>query len=141
MPAIPIDERVKLQELTHLYAKYVDSKQPEKVVELYTEDGVMDESGIGYPAASGKANLLELFTEGFRHVGSMVHYVTNHLITDYTGKTAKGECLVYAEARTLDGDPIRVFGYYDDVYEKVNGEWRFQSRHVRAIIPPELALR
>lgn len=140
-PQVPIEERAKLQELTYLYAMYVDTKQTDKVVELFTDDAIMNEDGIGYPSAQGRENLRSIFADGATQVGSMIHYVTNHIITEYAETSAAGQCFVFAEARTLKGDPVRVFGYYDDKYVKIDGQWRFKSRHVKAVIPPELALK
>lgn len=138
MIAIPYEDRSEIIELTHRYSLYIDSKRIDELVELFTDDALVDETGIGLPAAQGREKLRTYFADGAAAVQSMIHYVTNHIFDHYDGTTARGLCFVLAEARDLKGGQIKVFGHYQDEYVKLSGRWRFRSRIVKAVVPPEL---
>lgn len=139
MPSIPIDERLAIQDLTHLYALYADTKRFDEVVELFADDGVFDETKSGLPEVlRGKTALAQYYREANAPIESIAHYISNHLISEYSTDRAKGTCYVYCEARLKDGSPVRLSGYYDDDYVKIDGKWRFQSRMVLPLLPSEL---
>jgi SnoaL-like domain len=136
--AVPVDVRLDIQELTNLYALYVDTRQSAKVVDLFVEDGVMDEVQIGLPRASGRDQLRAYFFESPKEVTHMIHYICNHVISDYQDDEAKGVCFFLCEARLVNGKHIRIQGYYDDRYVRHDGRWRFRSRRVVPVLPPEM---
>ena len=139
MPTIPMEERVAIEDLTYFYALYVDTRQLDLVVELFADDGVFDETRSGLPeVVRGSLELAQYYRESMVPIEGIVHYISNHLISEYSVDQARGTCYVFCEARLKDGSPVRVFGYYDDDYVKIDGKWRFQSRVVVPLLPSEM---
>ena len=138
MNGIPTEDRLAIQELGAQYAFRCDTQQFEAIAELFTEDGVWDESVVGLPVGEGRLRINEVFRS---FAGSGLEYVfhinCNHVLTEFDGQTARGTCHVYAFSRT-DGAHTTVAGYYDDEYAKVDGAWRFQRRQLVEIAPSAL---
>src|SRR5262245_30830068 len=128
MVKIPLEEKLAIMELTYAYAFCVDNKRidgPDGVVALFTEDGVVDEIKSGQTRATGTAQLSQFYNNSLGQLSSTAHFVTNHVITEYTGDTAKGRAYIFGEARVASGGDARVFSYYSDEYVKIDGRWRF----------------
>jgi ketosteroid isomerase-like protein len=136
---IPVEDRLEIQELTHCYAHYCDTRKIDLLLEHFADDAVVDETEIGLPRAQGRAALRGYFTEGAKPLSHMMHLIGNHLISSYDGDTASGQASFLAVARVAqDGSRVQIFGYYDDKYVKRNGRWLFQSRYVVSMMPPEM---
>lgn len=137
MTPVPIEERLALQDITYRYCLYCDTRQIEKQAALFTEDGVLDESCVGMAPVKGPAGIIAFSeTKAARSVTHMVHYVTNHVISEYDGTNASGLCYVHYIGTLKNGAQIQIYGYYDDRYRKVNGEWRIASRVLKQLIAP-----
>lgn len=135
---IPMDDRAAIQDLAGLYAFFCDTHQFSRVADLFSDDCIYDESCTGVERVNGKADLLRTFDYFAEQLGPVMHTCSNHLISDYSGDQARGTCYVWAEgARSAAGGntPIRVLGYYDDIYIKTNGHWYFKERVLRLLVP------
>jgi hypothetical protein len=140
MVAVPIEERLAIQELVALYPVFCDTHQFEKMFALFTEDCVFDETSVGARLATGKAELIEIIREAAAMMGPLMHSCSNHVISEYSGDEASGMCHVLAEGIFhLEGrqEPFRIFGYYDDRYAKRDGRWYFQARTLRLLVPSQ----
>ncbi len=143
MLSIPVEERLAIQELVALYAIFCDTHRFPKLVDLFVEDCDFDETSVGAPRATSKAVMAEMFRRAESRLGPVMHNCTSHVISEYDGNTAAGMCHVFAEgAYVMDGyKPFRIFGYYDDRYEKqADGRWYFKSRVLRTLIPSQGAV-
>jgi hypothetical protein len=140
MNSIPTDDRLAIYELAGQYAFRCDTQQFDAIAELFTEDGVWDETVVGLPLGTGRAMIDEVFRANFDSGLEYVFHVNcNHLITAFDGDSARGTCHVYAFSRT-NGTPAKVAGYYPDAYQKVDGAWRFRSRQLVEIAPTSALL-
>ena len=137
MPIAPSEERLALQELTHRYCFYCDTKQFDKLVQLFADNAVFDESAIGLPRTEGQSEIIALFETGLKQVNSIIHFVTNHLVEEYSADAASGICFFLCEVGYEDGKTARFRAYYDDRYTKSEGSWRFQSRRVVKMMPTQ----
>lgn len=137
MIEMPVEERLAIQELTHKYSMFCDTFQLEKLMDLFTDDAVFDESPFGASVCTGKAELREYFSRGFEGLW-LAHYISNGLINEYSGDEARGTCFVHAEVRLRSNNkPWQLHGYYDDHYVKIDGQWRFKNRVVIPLIKPD----
>jgi hypothetical protein len=138
--ALPIEERIAIQELAHLYALYCDTRHFERLADLFAQECLYDEAVVGGRPAKSRDEVLALFRAASAKLGPMIHICTNHIISAFSGDCASGLCHVLAEGIfNIEGgqQPFRIFGYYDDQYTKVGGRWRFKSRVLRLLVPSQ----
>ena len=120
-----------LRRLTYLYARAMDSDQPEVLECIFTEDAAIAslfnvQRGIGEILAI-PAMLKKMFA-------STLHAIHNQTVT-ITGDTAEGEtyAVAYQLKRPKEGKHMRLdYGIkYQDRFTRVNGEWRFSYRYLQ----------
>ena len=135
MSRIPVEDRLDTQELVARYAFLCDSGQHSNIHDLFTDDGLFAESIIGMPIAHGAAELKHVFvTEGAK-ASHLIHINCNHLINTFDGSNASGTTHLHVEAPLATGTMLRISGYYDDVYAKVDGRWRIRRRQLKSFLP------
>lgn len=119
-----------LRRLTYLYARAMDSDEPEVLERIFTEDAVIEsvfnaQRGIGEIRAI-PAMLKKMFA-------STLHAVHNQTVT-ITGDTAEGEtyAVAYQLKRPKEDKNMRLdYGIkYQDRFTRVNGVWRFSYRYL-----------
>ena len=121
-------DREAIRDLPQRYCHYVWKQDVPAVVSLFTQDGEFD-AGRAQPTAKGTEALREAYKQGLAALDPRP-FIHNHVI-DLDGDHATGTC--YLELRaTQDGQSVIAAGHYDDVYAKVDGEWKFRSRKFNA---------
>lgn len=137
MTAMPIEDRIEIQDLVARYSFHTDVKDYAAVPPLFAEDGVWDESVLGAEPAVGRAAVEQAFA-AFETAGidSIIHVNGCHLISAYDGDTARGSSHVHAEIRVF-GRTVRILGYYADEYVRTGGGWRFLRRQLVELAPTE----
>ncbi|MFA5630068.1 MAG: nuclear transport factor 2 family protein [Porticoccaceae bacterium] len=136
---IAIEDSLAIQNLVHRYAIYVDTQQLDKLMVLFTEDVLFDESEIGLAPTRGLADLRAGFQSGFDALSHNFHMIGNNVITQFDGANAAGQCHFFAQARlAANGTRLNMAGYYQDQYRKsAHGEWRIASRVLVLLMPVE----
>jgi hypothetical protein len=133
-----IDDRLEIRDLTARYAYYVDTFQTDKIMTLWTEDAIFDESRVGTGLHNG-APAIRAFFEGLeKTVTHQAHITSNHLIEEITNTSAKGIVFSIVEAVTIAGN-MRAVVYYADDYVKLDGRWVFHSRVIYPLMPFDTA--
>ncbi|MBH80131.1 MAG: hypothetical protein CMQ49_06450 [Gammaproteobacteria bacterium] len=138
----PIEELVELEaikNLRHLYCHYFDGQHVEKLAGLFTEDAIC-EFGPGFGGDwVGKKEIGEKFAkfsvaEGQVH--EVMHAVTNPWIRFIDDETANGRWYLM-DLRTAESaeNPLILFGIYDDVYKKVDGQWLIHRTRIDFLWP------
>jgi len=112
-----------IRDLARRYAHHVWRQEIEAAIDLFTEDGEMDTGDA--PPIQGRAALLEAYA---RMLGEseFLPFVHNHVI-EVRGDRATGTCYLDLRA-TVEGRSMIGAGWYDDLYVRVDGAWRFRSR-------------
>jgi ketosteroid isomerase-like protein len=125
MKDIPIEDRLAINDLMIAYCTGVDSlNDVQAICDVFTEDGVLDLSGIGLPKFEGHKGITEFFTGVFADMTNHAHYLTNFAVTDYGGDTASARAYIIGMGRAKDGNEVTVNGrYYFDVKRTDKG-WR-----------------
>ena len=108
-----------------------DDHNGEAVAALFVPDGVWEATGVG--RAEGTDAIADLMF-GIRSSGSMrnsAHQVFNpRIVIDDDGERATGHwrlLMVYtANTDVAAQRHRRVIGYYDEVYDRVDGRWMFR---------------
>jgi hypothetical protein len=133
-----LNPREAIRDLTCRYSFYCDTKQSGAVPDLFAEDAVFDETTLGVPLLSGKEQIIAFFTGDM--VGALdfvVHYVTNHFLTELGDAAAKGMCHLLFEGRLRNGTRLKILGYFEDSYVRLAGNWLFRSRKLTTFTSPE----
>lgn len=138
----PIEELVELEAIKnvrYLYCHYFDGQQVDKLADLFTEEAVC-EFGPGYGGDwVGKQQIRENYAnysiaEGQVH--EVMHAVTNPWIRFVDDETANGRWYLL-DLRTAESaeNPLILFGIYDDVYKKVDGQWLIHRTRIDFLWP------
>ena len=117
-----IEDREAIRELTARYCQFVATGRTAEILDLFTDDGVME---FEETQIRGR----EALAVGYREAVSDLHpipTVHNHVI-ELSGDRATGFCSL--ELRTVEGgEAITAAGHYEDAFERVAGRWRFSHR-------------
>ena len=129
---------IEIEQLIAKYARYIDtcSNNGYDYADLFTPDGVFQGivNGRELPPVKGREALARVSGGGSNNCVNVgwieqgVHHIyTNHIITPAPGgATGYVEMLLIG----IGGNPnmIEHDGYYDDIYVKTPGGWRFERR-------------
>ena len=120
-----IADREEIRELVSRYAHGI--AQRAQVAGLFTEDGIFIQRIPGQPPEQhqGRAALVPMYEKVAATVGPlpMIH---NHIV-DIQGDGATGLCSIELRM-SANGQSMIASGYYEDVYRRVDGRWRFAKR-------------
>ena len=117
-----LEDREAIREVTASYCRYAVAGKAEEIAALFTRDGIMESGDI---RVRGQAALLDLYRATFRDL-LPVPYVHDHVI-ELAGDRATGYSGV--EVRMVEnGEAVTAAGYYDDVFEREDGIWKFAHR-------------
>lgn len=122
-----------IQDLNVRYAHAIHNQQLEDAVQSWAPDGSFDETEAGFHAMQGHDALRTFLGEIFAMVRVNVITMSNHLVDNIDGHTATGVCFAQSEYILEDDTKHRKSFKYEDEYVKVDGQWKFKSRAIRAI--------
>ncbi len=124
-----------IKQLKALYCEICDDgHDPDRIVTIFTEDGIWEGGRIG--RAEGHAELRALFESFAERISFSQHMVMNPRI-EVGGETAKATWYFFGPFTFREGNQAKWQStrYHED-YVKVNGEWKI--RHLR-IRPPGMS--
>lgn len=120
-------DREAIRELPARYCHCVWQQDVPAIVNLFSEDGSI-RMGSDQPPVRGHAELRKMYEQALNDLAPRP-FIHNHVIELQGPDRAIGTCYVEI-CGVRDSESIVAAGYYDDVYRKVDGAWRFQSRDV-----------
>ncbi len=119
-----LEDQFAISQLRARYCHLLDDRKWTEFVALFTKDGAFS----GLESVRGHAALLEFFTRFGQATPDFWHFCTNETV-NLDGDTATGRVtLEYLSA--ADGISYVSAGHYDDVMQRVDGEWKFKSRTI-----------
>ena len=127
-----------IEAIKQLKARYCeicdDDHDPDRIVTIFTEDGVWEGKGIGN--AEGHAAIRELFV-GFRDAISFSQHMVMNSMIEIDGDTATGRWYLFGPFTFRDGNQARwqAARYHED-YVREGGAWKI--KHLR-IAPPTMS--
>jgi SnoaL-like domain len=121
-----------IKQLKARYCAVCDTgHDPERIVTLFTEDGIWD-GGKDFGVAQGHAAIAKLFA-GLHELISFCQHNAMNPIIDVNGDRAKAFWYLLCPYTSRKGNHMRwIAANYDDDHVKVDGEWKYS--HLRAII-------
>lgn len=118
-------DREAIRDLARAYAHLVWRRDIRAIAELFAPDGVMDTPDLA--PLVGREAIVEAY-EKMLNDDEFHPFVHNHVI-ELDGDSATGTCYLDLRA-TINGRQMLSSGWYDDRYQRVDGEWKFGSRKV-----------
>ena len=137
-----IEDLINIHDIKNLrikYSAYFDGREIDKIMDLFTADAVCEfgpEYGGNWETHETiRANYLS-YMEKDDLPWRWLHVVTNHLVEMTGPDTAKGRCyLLDLNMEEGNKDPLFLFGVYDDLYKKVDGQWLIQRTRIDFLWP------
>jgi hypothetical protein len=125
-------DKDQIIDLVHRYSYCVDHRLYDEVVELFTEDCVVD-YGPGIAPLRSRADLRQMFGHPGGAFVATSHHNANVLVAFGDLDHASVRTSVYAWHLRADGGTPRVWGYYHDLVVRLPDGWRFAERQLRAL--------
>ena len=119
-------------DLVHRYSYSVDHRLYDEVVELFTEDCIVD-YGPGYRTVRSRADLRRMFKHPQGGFAATSHHNANVLVTFEDLDHASVRTSVYAWHQRSNGSTPRLWGYYHDSVVRLPEGWRIAERHLRTL--------
>ncbi|HEX3839734.1 MAG TPA: nuclear transport factor 2 family protein [Acidimicrobiales bacterium] len=125
-------DKDQIIDLVHRYSYCVDHRLYDEVVELFTEDCLVD-YGPGIAPLRSRADLRQMFGHPDGGFVATSHHNANVFITFEDLDHASVRTSVYAWHLRADGSTPRVWGYYHDSVVRLLDGWRIAERQLRAL--------
>jgi hypothetical protein len=119
-----------IKQLKALYCEICDDDHnPDRIVTIFTEDGVWEGRGIG--TATGHAEIRALF-ERFQKMMSFSQHMTMNPRIEVNGERAKGTWYFFGPFTFRENNQAKwqATRYHED-YAKVNGVWKIKHLRIR----------
>jgi len=123
-------DKDQIIDLVHRYSYCVDHRLYDEVVELFTEDCVVD-YGPGIPPVRSKASLRRMFGHPDSGFAATSHHNANILVTFDDLDHATVRTSAYAWHQRTDGGTPCLWGYYHDSMVRLPEGWRIAERQHR----------
>jgi alkyl sulfatase BDS1-like metallo-beta-lactamase superfamily hydrolase len=137
-------DREAIRDLAVRYCDYIWKDDVDAVGALFTANGTFIKNpppGITLAAQEthGRKAIVDMLAAGLKGMKPRP-YIHNHAIQLHGNGRATGTVYVELRSPAVNWEWIGT-GYYDDVYENIEGEWRFQSRKINLVSfkPPQTA--
>lgn len=135
---LSLEERVarleRVEAIKRLQAEYAavcdDHYNPDKMVELFTEDGVWDGTAAGLPRVEGRDALRAHFAgagETFKWAFHLM--IAPDISVADDGQTARGSWYLLEPASLATDDGVQAYwlgSVYDITYSAAGGRWQFK---------------
>jgi 3-phenylpropionate/cinnamic acid dioxygenase small subunit len=125
-------DKDQIIDLVHRYSYCVDHRLYDQVVELFTEDCVVD-YGPKFPPVRSRAALRQMFGHPEGGYAATSHHNANVLVTFEDLDHASVRTSVYAWHQRADGGTPRLWGYYHDSLVRLLEGWRIAERQLRTL--------
>ena len=125
-------DKDQIIDLVHEYSYRVDHRLYDQVVELFTEDCVVD-YGPGWQPVHSRAQLREMFGHPEGGYAATSHHNANVLVTFVGPDHASVRTAVYAWHKRSDGVTPQLWGYYHDTVVRLSEGWRISRRQLRVL--------
>ncbi len=124
-----LEARAEIGELVSAYAIACDDHDMKRLMDLFTDDAVLN-TPSGLMHAAGKQAITELFIRTLKIRGPSFHWTHDHFVTPGAdADNATG--LVLAHAETSPGNEVSLAAMrYRDAYRREAGRWRFARREI-----------
>ena len=136
MQAISLEERFALQDLMTAYCYAVDDLGDlQSLLDLFTDDAVLDFSAIGLPAMEGKVAFRGFYESVFADMTHHTHYLSNFRIDSFGGDTAALRAYAEGLGRSREGNSVHVHVRYRMKAVRTGGSWKISRYEIHPGMP------
>ena len=131
-----LEDRVALQDLITSYCRHLDELEDlERVAECFTEDALLDLSGLDLPVARGKSEIRAFFKTVFESMQYEAHYSTNFTIEDLQENTAR--CFTYVIGHGLSKTGVKALVHAKHVFHclRTDSGWKISHFEEPLLVP------
>ncbi len=125
-------DKDRIVDLVHRYSYFVDHGRYDDVVELFTEDCVVD-YGPGVAPARSRATLRQMLGHPGTGFVATSHHNANVLVRFDDVDHVSVRASVYAWHKRADGGTPQLWGYYHDTVVRDGEGWRIATRQLRVL--------
>lgn len=137
-----VEDRLALQDVTNAYCAAVDSlSDMDGLLNCFTEDAVLDLSGLNLPRFQGHGEIRGFFGQVFEDMTHHAHFATNFAVDRLEGDEASCHAYVIGMGVARDGRDILVYVRYHLDFARTQTGWKMTSfdEAVLMPLPPEVA--
>ena len=136
MTLIPLAERIALQDLMTNYCYAVDKlTDVDELLDLFTDDAVLDFSDIGLAAIPGKKAFTDFYKGVFADMSHHQHYISNFRVESFSGNAATVQAYVQGLGRNNDAKEVHVHVRYRMDCVKTEGGWKCSKYWILSGMP------
>lgn len=121
-----ISEKLAIEKLLFSYRDALNASDVNKVLPLYTNDGVFMPSNA--PSAIGQEQVKNAYEFVFKAIQLNIEFFIDEIITSgdyaFARTTSRGTTLIHANGQTVDEENRELF-----VLQKISGQWKI-SRYM-----------
>lgn len=133
-----LEAREQIRQLMHDYGRYLDERNFSAFADLFTQDD--SEYVSGGQTVTGGAAIGTMLEEIFAANPSGLKSPNFHVFFNENINVDGNRATAFSQSAFIvpgdSGEPrIIFFATYDDVFTRVNGEWKFKRRVVRGNLP------
>lgn len=129
-------EKNALEEALIRYCTAVDKlADMEFMLENFTEDAVLDLSGLHLPRFVGHEAIRGFFTQVFQDMSHHAHLLTNFRVESLQADRAAVTAYITGMGRSKAGIDILVYVRYDLIFRKESGTWKISEFSEAPIMP------
>ena len=131
-----IEDRLALEDVLKAYCAAVDSlSDMDGLLNCFTEDAVLDLSGIHLPRFDGHAGIRQFFSQVFADMTHHAHFISNFTVARYDGSTAYCTAYVMGMGVARDGQSVLVYVKYFLDYVRTPSGWRMNRFAESGLMP------
>jgi len=131
-----IEDRAALRDVLTAYCNAVDSlSDMDGLLNCFTEDAVLDLSGISLPRFDGHSEIRKFFTQVFHDMSHHAHYATNFTVDKLDGGSATCRAAVLGTGATRDGRTVLVYVRYFLDFARTATGWKISRFGETALMP------
>lgn len=136
MPQASLVDRFALQDLMTDYCYAVDQLDDvDTLLDLFTDDAVLDFSAIGLPEMPGKDVFKKFYDEVFADISHHTHYISNFRVESFDGDRAVMRAYVQGLGRAKDGNEVHVHVRYRMGCIRTPAGWKCESYSIHPGMP------
>jgi hypothetical protein len=126
-------DRDSIVDVVHRYSYCVDHRLYDDVVELFTQDCIVDYGPDPGALVRSRAALRQMFGHPDAGFKATSHHNANVLVTFDDDHNATVLTSVYAWHERSDGTTPKLWGYYHDSVVRTSEGWRIARRQLRVL--------
>ena len=131
-----IEDRMAIGDCLTAYCNAVDSlSDMDGLLSCFTEDAVLDLSGIKLPRFDGHAGIRRFFTQVFHDMSHHAHCATNFTVDHLDDESAKCRAMVIGTGRSHDGRTVLVYVRYFLEFARTATGWKMARFGETALMP------